>query len=481
MTQTLIKSNRTWLAYANQDKCNHTDAVHNLGFISWSMGKNYKFSIGDIVYIFMSDERRVRFKMKVEAAGIKREDVDYCISLSPKDITYRLRVVSEYNGPLLGEAELGKYGFNGGRSIQKPTCKKSEYMNRIESVFDSIENTNPMFLDIEDRPMMVIDLFSGSYVSEYIGHEIWNLKKEAKDGRYYGYCPPHDNIDIKSLGAPRNAESIGGVTVIYVQKQVNSNDREVIAFCENATVHSKPIFDKSLHRYLDKENGFCSYSIESDTMVNLMYEEPKCVIEINNSSRNDYNNKIFRMQRFYKGSYPMLDKKLFAYIKNYLNKKNIDDDFSFQSEIQKVNEKACSTIRDNSKEEPKLGTGSGSLCVNKNAKVSKKALLSAKYTCAGNHKHITFKTAKGQPYMEGHHLIPCTYANTKHYWDSKGVNIDCPENIVCLCPTCHRQIHYGSNKEKRILIEKLYRLKHKELEKIGITLSLDDLFSLYSI
>lgn len=474
--QTLTKPNHTWLAYANQDKCNHVDAIHNLGFISWSMGRNYKFSIGDIVYIFMSDERRVRFKMQVEAEGIKREDMDYCISLLPEDITYRLRFVSEYNGNLLGETELIKRGFKGGRSIQKPTCKESEYMDFIKSVFDSIKNTNSMFLNIEDRPMMVIDLFSGSYVSEYIGHEILNLKKEAKDGRYYGYCPPHDNIDIKSLGAPRNAESIGGVTVIYVQKQGNSNDREVIAFCENATIHSKPIIDKSLHRYLDKENGFCSYSIESDTMVNLMYEEPKCVIEIN-----DYSNKMFRMQRFYKGSYPKLDKKLFAYLKNYLNKKNIDEDFSFQLKIQEVNETACLTIGDYSKEEPKLGTGSGSLCVNKNAKVSKKALLSAKYTCAGNHNHITFETAKGQPYMEGHHLIPCTYTNTKHYWDTLGVNIDCLENIVCLCPTCHRQIHYGSNKEKRILIEKLYNMKCKELKSVGITISLNDLFSLYSI
>ena len=301
--QTLTKPNHTWLAYANQDKCNHVDAIHNLGFISWSMGRNYKFSIGDIVYIFMSDERRVRFKMQVEAEGIKREDMDYCISLLPEDITYRLRFVSEYNGNLLGETELIKRGFKGGRSIQKPTCKESEYMDFIKSVFDSIENTNSI----------------------------------------------------------------------------------------------------------------------------------------------------------------------------------IDEDFSFQLKIQEVNETACLTIGDYSKEEPKLGTGSGSLCVNKNAKVSKKALLSAKYTCAGNHNHITFETAKGQPYMEGHHLIPCTYANTKYYWDTLGVNIDCLENIVCLCPTCHRQIHYGSNKEKRILIEKLYNMKCKELKSVGITISLNDLFSLYSI
>ena len=30
-------------------------------------------------------------------------------------------------------------------------------------------------------------------------------------------------------------------------------------------------------------------------------------------------------------------------------------------------------------------------------------------------------------------------------------NIDCIENIVCLCPTCHRRIHFGSDEEKRAI------------------------------
>lgn len=74
--------NRTWLVYANRNRCNHADAIHSLGFISWAMGAKYRFAIGDIVYVFMSDERRVRFKMRVEKEGIKREDNDYCLSLS---------------------------------------------------------------------------------------------------------------------------------------------------------------------------------------------------------------------------------------------------------------------------------------------------------------------------------------------------------------------------------------------------------------
>lgn len=468
--------NRTWLVYANRNRCNHADVIHSLGFISWAMGAKYRFAIGDIVYVFMSDERRVRFKMRVEKEGIKREDNDYCLSLSQNDITYRLRYVAEYNGRLLNEDELTTRGFKGGKSIEKPSCKEGEYMNYINSVFDTLDKVNPMELDIADRPMMVVDLFSGSYINKYIGHEVLNLEKEKKDGRYYGYCPPTDNIDITSLGASRDAESISGVTVIYVTKQRGTNDREVIAFCENATVHNKSIIDKSLNRYIDKNNGYCSYTIESDTMVNLMTEETKFVIRIN-----DYNNKMFRMQRFYKGTYPELDHKLFEYLKSYLSKKEADDDFSFQSEVQEIDESCCAIIGDNSKEEPNFATSKNSIGVAKNATVSKQALIAANYVCTGSQDHITFMTKRGTPYMEGHHLIPCTYTNAKHYWNKYGVNIDCQANIVCLCPTCHRQIHYGTSDVKRTLIEKLYNETREKLEKVGITLTLRELLKLYSI
>lgn len=53
--------NRTWLAFANRKRCRHADAIQSLGFISWRMGRA-RFAIGDVVYLFMSDERCIRFK-----------------------------------------------------------------------------------------------------------------------------------------------------------------------------------------------------------------------------------------------------------------------------------------------------------------------------------------------------------------------------------------------------------------------------------
>jgi 5-methylcytosine-specific restriction protein A len=62
--------------------------------------------------------------------------------------------------------------------------------------------------------------------------------------------------------------------------------------------------------------------------------------------------------------------------------------------------------------------------------------------------HQLFKTRNEKVYLEAHHLIPLSVC------DQFPVNIDIPENIVCLCPSCHREIHHGSNARK--MIEELY-------------------------
>lgn len=126
--------NRTWLAFANRKRCRHADAIHNLGFISWRMGRA-RFSIGDLVYLFVSDERCIRFKMIVTAANCKREDQAYWVDTPPNDITYKLELLEEYNGTKFSEQELCKHGFKGGRSLENPSCNNTELIDYIKSIF----------------------------------------------------------------------------------------------------------------------------------------------------------------------------------------------------------------------------------------------------------------------------------------------------------------------------------------------------------
>ncbi len=126
--------NRTWLAFANRKRCKHADAIHNLGFLNWRMGRA-RFSIGDIVYLFMSDERCIRFKMVVTAENSKREDQAFWVETPPDDITYKLELMEEYDGTMLSEQDLCKYGFKGGRSLETPSCSNIELIGYIKSVF----------------------------------------------------------------------------------------------------------------------------------------------------------------------------------------------------------------------------------------------------------------------------------------------------------------------------------------------------------
>lgn len=183
--------NRTWLTFTNESICNHRKALKELGFISWTTNIASKFAENDIVYLFMNDDRAVRFKLRVDAVNVPREDSEYWSKPAPNDLTYRLKFVSKYDGNLLNEDILKKVGFNGGRSILNPNCNNTHLLVFINNVFEiaSQRITMPSYY-------IVIDLGLGSYWEHRTGHEVFNIEPNEIDGRFYGYLPPHDNPSL---------------------------------------------------------------------------------------------------------------------------------------------------------------------------------------------------------------------------------------------------------------------------------------------
>ena len=53
-------------------------------------------------------------------------------------------------------------------------------------------------------------------------------------------------------------------------------------------------------------------------------------------------------------------------------------------------------------------------------------------------------------------------------WNRKHKNIDCLENIVSLCPTCHRAIHHGEFDVKLAILKHLYDIRIDKLKDAGI-------------
>ena len=66
-------------------------------------------------------------------------------------------------------------------------------------------------------------------------------------------------------------------------------------------------------------------------------------------------------------------------------------------------------------------------------------------------------------------------------WEKYHVNIDCVENLVSLCPTCHKAIHYGTKKVQRAMITALFAKCAPRYKAIGFNITLEEIFKLYKV
>lgn len=100
----------------------------------------------------------------------------------------------------------------------------------------------------------------------------------------------------------------------------------------------------------------------------------------------------------------------------------------------------------------------------------------ANYKCEYNPSHTTFiNDNDGKQYMEAHHLIPMSAQD--HFENS----IDFPDNMISLCPTCHRRIHLADKADRKRMIEHFYKLRKDKYAKHGIDIDLKELLSFYGI
>jgi predicted HNH restriction endonuclease len=109
----------------------------------------------------------------------------------------------------------------------------------------------------------------------------------------------------------------------------------------------------------------------------------------------------------------------------------------------------------------------------RNGKLKDQALNNANYTCENCGKKETFYTKDGRMYFEAHHIIPFNISNHLEFNSS----LDCIENISCLCPECHRKIHYAIAKERNNILKKI--IKKELLIKFKISEDYIDKISKY--
>jgi len=113
-------------------------------------------------------------------------------------------------------------------------------------------------------------------------------------------------------------------------------------------------------------------------------------------------------------------------------------------------------------------------------KIRDEVLRKANYLCDCNDsKHFYFESVELNNYVEGHHIVPMN-RQQEYYFDGE-INLDIPNNIVPLCPTCHCQIHLGSRQSRVKIISELYVRNKSKLLAFNPKLTLAILASYYNI
>lgn len=126
---------------------------------------------------------------------------------------------------------------------------------------------------------------------------------------------------------------------------------------------------------------------------------------------------------------------------------------------------------------PAKGESKGRKKYIRSLRVLGRAIAMSRHTCAlatDDDPHLTFISKRTQRnYVEAHHLVPFSYQ------DSFSHSLDVEENIVALCPNCHRKLHHGAPAEKNESLDQLLTERHKALNARGIVLSLSELKKMY--
>lgn len=105
--------------------------------------------------------------------------------------------------------------------------------------------------------------------------------------------------------------------------------------------------------------------------------------------------------------------------------------------------------------------------------IKNQVIESVGYICELNSLHQTFiSDSTHHPYMEGHHIIPM---KMQKQFDN---SLDVYANIICLCPICHRQLHFGLREDKIALLNKIYSARYERLHNCGLIINQDDLINL---
>lgn len=156
---------------------------------------------------------------------------------------------------------------------------------------------------------------------------------------------------------------------------------------------------------------------------------------------------------------------------NILNIRSLASEASFQKEVQ---ETKIITFPDGPIQKPNKTQKKNSSSHNRNPKIGRIALQNSGYKCEIDNSHNTFISKfTSRPFLEVHHLVPMEKQ------DEFEVSLDVPENVIALCPNCHRKVHFASEKEKEPMLSEMFNLRYSKLIARAINITMNDINNIY--
>jgi len=275
----------------------------------------------------------------------------------------------------------------------------------------------------------------------------------------------------------------------YVMTANFHSDIERVVTC--LTQPLKPIVnERLLHSYKDRSRiiplikNINIFIVNGNSIsINPMYEDimddflsKSLSLFTKEELTNDetYKSFLYNLQNF---NINLIDEDTEVYI-TYSNDDIIEDAEYTEGVVSQDTSTSVEDISIKSSQEPQFIVNGEKSVIKRDSSIGILAIIHSNYKCEYDNTHETFisKRSKKQ-YMEAHHLIPIN--QSQYMLKKKHANVDCIENIVSLCPTCHRAIHHGEFDVKLTLLKKLYDKKRCDLIKAGLDIDFETLLKFY--
>lgn len=174
----------------------------------------------------------------------------------------------------------------------------------------------------------------------------------------------------------------------------------------------------------------------------------------------------------------------FSCFRAYITNKYAELEYTMDDKLNLELQKKSSTVQyqhspaignQPKKKAKKIGKGKSAVYP-RNIAESLAAKINSNWTCELDKEHVTFNSPiDGNNFVEAHHLIPMAAQDNYNY------SLDFSDNIVTLCPNCHRKIHHADPKTKLEALELLFKKRKKLYTQHGIKITFKTLKNYYGI